>query len=321
MSRIYQALRQSEEAKSNLIVQMIDASPVSKNGTAVSDVVETPTPAVVAKAATLVETQPEEKSDYNPSPAQAAETMGEIVDFRTVALRVSADVPVFPFDGTDPKSAEQYRVLRTNLLHHRRQPRVIAVSSASPGDGKTTTSINLAGIFALKSDSQVLLIDADLRRCGLVEALGIPAGPGLADVLQGNCSVDDAIVRVDQLRNLCVLPSGKCQINPAELLDSPRWTALAEELRTRFSYIIVDTTPMASLADFMLVQHVCDGYLMVVRPDHTYRPALWNAIDGSQKDRLLGVVLNHFQDWLLWKTQDHYGYYIDRTVGGEIPAR
>ena len=124
-------------------------------------------------------------------------------------------VPVFPFlAGGDAHAAEQYRILRTNILQHPAQPKVIAISSAAPGDGKTLTSINIAGILAMKSDSRVLLIDADLRRCAVASTLGIETGMGFGDLLKGTCKLKDAVVKLRSPENLYVLPAGQVSVTP-----------------------------------------------------------------------------------------------------------
>jgi capsular exopolysaccharide synthesis family protein len=199
-------------------------------------------------------------------------------------------------------------MLRTNLVQHPAQPHVLAISSATSGDGKSTTTINLGGTFALKSESNVLIIDADLRRCSVAASLGLEVGRGLTDVLRGECAVDDAIVRLDQMPNLHVLASRRSTTNPAELLDSPAWKNLIQDLRERFSYILIDTTPMQAVADFKLVQQVVDGVVMVVRPDHTSRPALERALTTAD-DKLLGLVVNAYEDWFLFDSSHNYGYY------------
>ena len=124
----------------------------------------------------------------------------------------------------------------------------------------------------------------------------------------GTCRLEDAIVRLEQFPNLCVLPSGKPTAHPTELLDSNRWTALCASVRQQFKFVILDTPPIAAVADYDLIDAQCDGVVLVVRPDHTDRKLCMQAIDIVPKDRLLGVVLNCVRDWFLWKTQDYYSY-------------
>ena len=235
----------------------------------------------------------------------------KIPSYRTVTLHV-ADGPLFPFDGTDSRTAEQYRMLRTNILLHPARPKIIAISSASPGDGKTVTSINLAGTLALKTDAKVLLVDADLRQCRIATSLGIPASPGLTEVLRDKCSLNEAIVRVDEMPNLSVLPCGEVGGNPAELLDSVQWKRIVDQIRADFAYVIMDTTPVAAVADFQLVQQASDAVLLVLRPDHTKRSLFHKALATVPKEKLLGTLLNAVPDWFLWGNRDNDYYYAQK---------
>src|SRR5215831_80463 len=100
---------------------------------------------------------------------------------------------------------------------------MLAVTSPQVGDGKSVTSINLAAALAVNSASGVLLIDADLRRSSVAASLGIRRAPGLREVLQRRCSLDEAVVRVQQIPNLSILPAGEGVENPAELFGGEQW--------------------------------------------------------------------------------------------------
>lgn len=227
---------------------------------------------------------------------------------RVVPLRLSALDPIFPFEEEHSTAAEQYRIIRTRILHHPKKPKILVITSASSGDGKTVTSINLAAALALKRDGPILLIDADLRRPKVAEMLGLPPLPGLSDVLSGRATLDDALVRTKELPNLWILAAGDGMENPAELLDSQRWRSLIDEVRGRFSYVVLDATPVAAVTDYELVQIVSDGVIVVARPDHTERKHCLQAITTVPKEKLLGLVLNCVENWFLWKAST-YGYY------------
>ena len=96
---------------------------------------------------------------------------------RHAALRISALAPMFPLDEAHPSASEQYRIIRTKIMQHLAEPRVIVVSSPASGDGKTITSINIAACLALKPDTSVLLVDGDLRRPMISNLLGLPEAP------------------------------------------------------------------------------------------------------------------------------------------------
>jgi capsular exopolysaccharide synthesis family protein len=239
---------------------------------------------------------------------------------RTVRVRLGPQAPLLPFDQSHWAASEQYRVLRTKVLQHLKHPRIIVISSACTGDGKSVTAINIAGALALKAGVRVLLLDADFRRSTIHTQLGIPASPGLANVLENDSTLEDALVQVEQLPNLYVLSAGQPTLNPAELLDSPRWSALLNSSRTSFAYVIVDSPPIATVADYHLIEANCDGVILVVRPDHTNRRACAKALEIVSKEKLLGVILNCVTNWFVDRyTSGYYqsGYYGPAT--SELP--
>jgi receptor protein-tyrosine kinase len=227
---------------------------------------------------------------------------------RTMRLRISASSPIFPFDSGHHDAAEQYRIIRTKLLHDHRKPQLMVVSSATSGDGKTVTTVNLAASLALKQNSQILLIDTDLRRPRVAEILGLPITPGLAEVLAGTADLNEALVRTVEFPNLFVLPAGAGRTGAAELLDSTNWRILVTEIRARFTYALFDAPPIALVADYELIQLACDGTIVVVRPDHSNRSACLKALEIVPRDKLLGVVLNCFEPWWFCKAPA-YSYY------------
>ena len=265
MSRIYSALKVLDEKRASRLGASAgsETTPVRYEPSIAVEVLEPP------KEPASVTTEPEGDA---------------LSEYRTVSLRV-ANGPLFPFDGTDPRTAEQYRLVRMN--------------HAAPGssqddrrfqrdsrDWKSVTTVNLSAVLALKSESTVIMVDADMRQKKLATSLGIKAEPGLADVLRGTCRLDEAIVRIEEMPNLLVLPSGSTTANPAELLDSPEWKRLTTRLRALFSYVIIDTTPVAAVADFQLVQQASDGVLLVLRPDHTKRSIFQRALQTVAPDKL-----------------------------------
>ncbi len=232
---------------------------------------------------------------------------------RTLKLRVPAPSPLLPFESGQPKASEQYRILRTKITQNRRQPRVIVISSADAGDGKSVNAINTAAALSLKSEARSLLVDADLRRSATHVLLGLPPAPGLSDVLQGTATLEEALVHTHEFPNLYVLPAGTAPANPAELLDSAQWPALCARLRAMFRFVVIDSPPMGAVADYDLIQTVCDGIALVVRPDHTNRALLRKALESVPKEKLLGVMLNCVPAWSLSHQYDasHYYQYQD----------
>jgi len=139
----------------------------------------------------------------------------------------------------------------------------------------------------MKSEGRVLLVDADLRKSAIHSQLGFPESPGLTDVLQGTCPLEAGIVRVQELPNFFVMPAGIRAANPAELLDSARWKELASRLRSLFRYVVLDSPPAGAVADYDLIQAVCDSVILVIRPDHTSRPLCKKALETVPKAKFL----------------------------------
>jgi capsular exopolysaccharide synthesis family protein len=233
-----------------------------------------------------------------------------ILDVRTLPICVPGGDPLLPFDSNPSRASEQYRYLRTKLVQNPKQPRLILISSPGPGDGKTVTAVNLTGALSLKSSAAVVLVDADLRRASLHRHLGIPKSPGLVDLLQGKCALEEVLIHAEQFPNLFVVPAGESKENPAELLDSVAWAAIAEKLRATFKYVVIDSPPVASVADYHLIEAICDGVVLVVRPDHTSRTLTMQAFEIVPREKSLGVVLNCTKDWFLRK-YSHYDYAYD----------
>lgn len=282
MSKIFQALQKTEQAIANL--EMPIQAP--EDGPAAA------------------EAQPPAEG-----PAEFLEPPPPASRVRTLPICLPELSPLMPFDGVHPAAGEQYRILRTNLLRYPKPLRVLAISSAGSGDGKTLSAINTAGALAMKPDITTLLVDGDLRRSSLARALGLPESPGLAEVIEGECGLEDALIRTEQFPNLYVLPAGKPQGNPAELLDSPRWRELCATVREGFRFVVIDTAPVASVADFDLVEAVCDGVVLVARPDHSNRTLCLKALEKVPKEKLVGVLLNCMEDWWLQPSHGSYYYY------------
>lgn len=228
---------------------------------------------------------------------------------RTVSLRLPANEPLLPFDGSHELAAERYRIIRTRIVQHPKQPRVICISSSGSGDGKTMSAINIAGALALKQDTRVLLVDCDFRKSSLESRLGIPRSPGMSDVLAEQIEWHAAVVRVAEAPNLYVIPSGEPAIAPPELLESPRWLATCAELQSVFDYVVIDSPPIGIIADFDLIQAACDSVILVIRQDHTDRGALLKAIDAVPKEKMLGIIMNSQKGWLARRTYSLYGAY------------
>lgn len=263
---------------------------------------------------TVTSVPPAPGRNHNGEAREPADSSGRlrpepIADYKTAQLAAERCILVFLRD--ERAAQEQYRIVRTKIAHHPAKPRVVLVSSAAAADGKTTTAINLAAALSLKSDGDVLLVDGDLRRPAVASQLGLPVGPGLADVLSGTCSMHDAIVRTKQFPFLCVLTAGEVSTNPAEMLDSAQWSLLCASARKAFRYIVLDSPPISAVADYDLLQTMADGIILTATPDWTPRKMLFRALETVAKEKLIGVVLDRVPRWFLWKSHGHryYDYY------------
>lgn len=210
--------------------------------------------------------------------------------------------------------ADQYRGLRHLLerVHHDSGRQVFGVTSAGSGDGKTVTTLNLAGSLAQSRDSRVLVIDADLHRPKVAAylGLGVTSPPGLVEaILDERCGLDAAVRRVDAL-NVSVLLTGDHDANSYELLNSPRFASLIEQARQRFDYVVIDTPPLIPLPDCRLIGRSIDGFLMVVRADRTRRKDFVEALNLLDPARIIGVVFNG-DERPISRDAAYYAYYRD----------
>ncbi|HEY2675023.1 MAG TPA: polysaccharide biosynthesis tyrosine autokinase [Rugosimonospora sp.] len=190
--------------------------------------------------------------------------------------------------------AEALRKLRTNLrfVNIQEPSRIIAVTSATQGEGKTTTCCNLA-ITLAETGSRVLLVDADLRRPKVAHYFGLTSEVGLTDVLIGEVTVQDAVQPWGD-KGLFVLASGSVPPNPSELLGSARMADLLTTLREWADIIIIDTPPLLSVTDGAVVAVQTDGTVLVTRSGKTTQAQVTAAVRALQTvaARVLGCVLN-----------------------------
>ena len=217
--------------------------------------------------------------------------------------------------------AEQYRSLRHIIVERAQAAErlsVLAVSSPSMGDGKTTTTINLAGALAQTRAVRVLLIDADLRRPSVSKRLGLQGStvPGLAEaVLDDTLTLDD-VVRQHPTFNLSLLPAGRGSDLPYEALKSPRVGKLFEEARRRYDFVLVDTPPLVPLADCRIIGKWVDAFVVVVAAHKTPRKLVQEALAVLDPDRVLGLVFNRDEQA---RAANYYGYYGYAGYGGSAP--
>ncbi len=209
---------------------------------------------------------------------------------------------------SNPQSqiAEAYRIVRTSILQASRRgaSNVFLVTSALPGEGKTTTALNCAAALA-QQDQRVLLVEADMRRPVLERKLNFDGQGGLSSLIPAGPS-STVPAKFPSLPTLSVLAAGPRPSNPAELLGSPRMAELVREWRSNYDFIILDTPPVLSVTDAVVVSAHCDGVILVVRSGVTTKQSLTRVRDLflRSRKRIAGVVMNAFD----LKSVDHYLY-------------
>jgi len=202
--------------------------------------------------------------------------------------------------------AEAYRIVRTSIMQSSRTgtSNVFLVTSAMPGEGKTTTALNCAAALA-QQGQRVLLVEADMRRSNLESKLNFNGNGGLTCLITDGPSSAEP-VKFASLTTLSVLPAGTRPSNPAELLGSPRMAECIREWRSQFDFIILDTPPVLSVTDAVVVSAHCDGVILVVRSGVTTKQSLTRVRDlfTRSRKRIVGVVMNAFD----LNSVDHYAY-------------
>ena len=203
--------------------------------------------------------------------------------------------------------AEAYRALRTSVLLSLavNPPKLILVTSAQAGEGKTATALNLAQSLAQRK-GQVVIVDGDLRKGGIAKVLGLENDKGISTILTGGDKLDDALQVYAAQPNLAVLSSGPVPPNPAELIASDGMAVLCRELVKRFEHVIIDSPPVLAVTDATIMAGLVDGVVLVAESGRTHRAGLMRtrAVLENAGARILGVVLNKLD----LRREGYYGY-------------
>ncbi|MEO6790664.1 MAG: polysaccharide biosynthesis tyrosine autokinase [Ornithinibacter sp.] len=218
-------------------------------------------------------------------------------------------------------TAEAIRRLRTNLLfvdvttgRHS-----FVVTSSMPGEGKTTTAINLAVAMA-NSGARTLLVDGDLRNPSVAKSLRLDADLGLTTLLLGQVSVDDAVQPWGD-STLDVLPAGPLPPNPSELLGSVPMEMLFHDLEARYEFVIIDSPPLVPVVDAILLDRLAGGLIMVVAADRTNKRDLSTALKALEtaSTSASGFAMNFVSG--LEARPYSYGYHTPAGTGADAPTR
>lgn len=206
--------------------------------------------------------------------------------------------------GIDPSIRTSYKMLRTRVLQRMRANnwRSIAITSATQGDGKSLTAINLAISLAGDVNHDVCLVDLDLRHSSVAKYLGIETRPGISDCLHGRQSLKSVLVRPN-IDRLVVLPNFTMQESSSELISSPAMRQVAESLSSDPQRIVVyDMPPLLSADDVLAFGPVTDAVLLVVAERKTARTDTMKSIELLENANLLGTILNRSDE----KTAAYY---------------
>jgi succinoglycan biosynthesis transport protein ExoP len=214
----------------------------------------------------------------------------------------------------NPRSpvAESYRALRTNIEFASVDTplRTLLVTSSLPKEGKTTTSANLAVVFA-QGGSRVLLVDADLRKPGIHSLFRLPNQNGLTALFRDETATVRSVSQDTELDKLKVITSGPLPPNPAELLGSQRWHAILARLKDEADLVILDSPPLQAVTDAALLSAVVDGTVFVIHARHTRRGAVRQGREALARGggMILGVAMNRLKKREY--DQYYYSYYSD----------
>ena len=215
----------------------------------------------------------------------------------------------------DPKSpiSESYRSLRTNISYALADKKIksLLVSSPQPGEGKSTTTANLAIAFA-QLRKRTLLIDADLRKPVMHNVFDKARGPGLSEYLVGEVDDFSSLIHQTKVENLFMVSAGGLPPNPSELLGSERMSVLVEQLEEEWDMVLFDSPPIVAVTDASMISKEIDAIIMVVKAGQTDRAAVDRALDTIRNVQapLIGAILNGANpETLAGKYSYYYSYY------------
>ncbi len=237
---------------------------------------------------------------------------------RHLHLELLASIPRYGKEDA-ALATEAYQNLRTALLFARRgdSGHVVLITGTTPGEGKTTTLLNLAKLLAVAGES-VVAVDADLRRASLHARLDLPREPGLTDLFVRSLE-PGAVVRASRVPGLSLLAAGQLPPNPPALLARPELAQVLDRLRQHYRWVLVDSPPVAAVTDALLLARHADTTLLVVQPNRVERMLAKRAVAALRKvsPNLLGAVLNAVD----MKANGYYGYGYEAARAARPTAR
>ena len=231
-------------------------------------------------------------------------------DIRSLKSKINEDSTISEavptFHSPSSSEAEIYRVARTALMLKNRRAggNAMMVTSPHPGDGKSTTISNLAVSFA-QTGKKVLLIDADMRRPTIFSVFGVSSKPGLADVLTGNSELAECVQQSDS-ENLFIMSHGDYTSEPAELLESARFTTMLQQCREQFDLVLIDAPPLLAVADPSIIAPLVDSTLLTLQVRKNNRRTVERAAQILHEMSIepVGMIVNGTDK----RTGNAYGY-------------
>lgn len=254
-------------------------------------------------------------------------TVTKRMTFDTVALRAGGYLPE---EGKERQFADHYRRIKRPLIDRALSgaaatgdPRVIMITSALPGDGKTFTSVNLALSMALERDVSVLLVDCDVAKRHISEITGLKQESGLLDALVDESVDIESLVVQTNVRGLSILPAGQRAEATAELLSSNRMRQIVANLCTRHPrrIMLLDSPPLLITNEGRALVKIAGQVVLVVRAGYTSRQAVQDAVALFDAQQAGGLILNHVA---IGGSEGYYGYgsygsYGENGTDGDEP--
>ena len=263
-------------------------------------------------------------TEVQPSPHPGNTLAGDSQNANELERIPREEVDVQPLSRivfhTDPRglAADRFRFLRMRVreLSNAGKLKSILVTSPHPLDGKSTVSLNLATALAERGENAVLLLEGDLYHPTLVQRLGLNVGPGLAECLASGLAPLSAIRRITPL-GWYLLPAGSQLANPSELLHGDGFAQVMQRLSPHFKWIVIDSPPVAPVADALALARHADASILVVRAGRTPTEAVEAAVESLGRKHVMGVVLNGVEGLgrLYSKYNKYYGSAATEKLG------
>jgi len=232
-----------------------------------------------------------------------------VVDqFPSLPVSIPPDSRLVSVGEEESLGAEKFRFLAVRLrqLRQSRPLKKVLITSTIPQEGKSTVAANLACTLARRKQHKTLLLEGDLRRPNITAQFGLGKLPGLCEWLRG----ETATINIYRLENLGVwmLPAGSAPENPLELMQSGKLSPLMDQLEAWFDWIVIDSPPVLPLADTSLWSKLADGILLVTRRGTTEKQQLQRGLEGIDKSKLLGALVNSSSNASHADYYQRYGY-------------